>query len=274
MTISINLVHGRIYIVAMALLLTLGIDAQVAVQDMRGLTREQIDSIVHPTVNAHGANVLRCEPTSFDLGTMSEENAAVSRTFTLYNVSNKAVRIERVRTTCGCTSATFDSTAIAPGKKTQITLTYNPKNRPGTIDVDAFVYLADGAKQPMARLSLYGEVTDNDAWSHLPYTMGALRVKRKETTMSELPTQGRPSLRILCANSGNKPLRLSAPMLPRYATFSTEPEVIAPGTEADLVITIDMSKLPKQHAPLRMPILIEGIGGRPSERTLYVTIEQ
>ncbi|MBR5235063.1 MAG: DUF1573 domain-containing protein [Bacteroidaceae bacterium] len=258
----------------MALLLTLGVDAQVAVRDMRGLTREQIDSIVHPTVSAQGANVLRCEPTNFDLGTMNEEDAAVSRTFTLYNVSDKAVRIERVRTTCGCTSATFDSTAIAPGKKTQITLTYNPKNRPGTIDVDAFVYIADGAKQPMARLSLYGEVTDNDVWSHLPYTMGTLRVKRKEATMSELPTQGRPSLRILCANSGNKPLRLSAPMLPRYAAFSTEPEVIAPGTEADLVITIDITKLPKQDTSIHLPVLIEGIGGRPSERTLHITIEQ
>lgn len=258
----------------MALLLSLGVDAQVAVQDMRGLTREQIDSIVHPRVSTQGADVLRCEPKSFDLGTMSEEAAAVSRTFALYNVSDKAIRIGRVRTTCGCTSATFDSTAIAPGKKTQITLTYNPKNRPGTIDVDAFVYLADGGKQPMARLSLYGEVTDNDVWSHLPYTMGALRVKRKEATMSELPAQGRPSLRILCANSGNKPLRLSAPMLPRYATFSTEPEVIAPGAEADLVITVDMTKLPRQNTPLHLPILIEGIGGRPSERTIHVTIEQ
>ena len=63
-------------------------------------------------------------------------------------------------------------------------------------------------------------------------------------------------------------------MLPRYAAFSTEPEVIAPGTEADLVITIDITKLPKQDTSIHLPVLIEGIGGRPSERTLHITIEQ
>ena len=264
----------RYNILTLALLLSLSAVAQVAVQDMRGLTREQIDSIVHPKVNAQGANVLRCEPQSFDLGTMSEEAASVSRTFTLYNVSDMAIHIERVRTTCGCTSATFDSTAIAPGKKTLITLTYNPKNRPGTIDVDAFVYLADGGRQPMARLSLYGEVTDSDVWSHLPHAMGALRIKRKTATFTELPTQGQPEIRILCANSGNKPLQLNAPMLPDYAKFRTEPKVIAPGTEADMVISIDINKLPRQRETLRFPMLIEGISGRPSERTIHVTIEK
>jgi hypothetical protein len=126
----------------------------------------------------------------------------------------------------------------------------------------------------MARLSLYGEVTDSDVWSHLPHAMGALRIKRKTATFSELPTQGQPEIRILCANSGNKPLQLNAPMLPDYAKFRTEPKVIAPGTEADMVISIDINKLPRQRETLRFPMLIEGISGRPSERTIHVTIEK
>ena len=264
----------RYNILTLALLLALSIDAQVAVRDMRGLTREQIDSIVRPTVSPQGAERLLCEQDSHDLGTLSEDDKPVSHTFTLRNVSTESIRIQRVRTTCGCTAATFDSTTIAPGSTTKVKLTYNPKDRPGTIDVNAYVYLADGSKQPAARLSLYGEVLDRDVWSHLPHTMGTLRLKRKEITISEFPTQGRPSVRILCANSGNKPLHLKASMLPSYATFRTEPEVIAPGTEADLIITIDAAKLPQHSDTLRFPVLIEGIAGRPSERTIYIIIEK
>lgn len=256
------------------LLIALCTHAQVMVQDMRGLTREQIDSIVHPTVNPKGKEFLLCEQDSYELGTLSEDDAPVKRTFGLLNVSDKPIRIHRVRTTCGCTSATFDSTSIAPGRTTKIVLTYNPKNRPGTIDVDAFVYLVDGGNQPIARLSLYGEVIDNDEWSHLPYSMGPLRTKRKEVTFNELPAKGKPSMRILCANSGSKALRLSASMLPHYATFRTNPEVIEPNTEADILITIDTSKLPKQEGTVRFPLLIEGIRCRPSERTINVIIER
>ena len=265
---------SRLSLTTLALLLSLSTVAQVAVRDMRGLTREQIDSIVRPKVNPQGAEQLRCDHDTHDLGTLSEDDKPVSHTFTLRNVSDKSVSIQRVRTTCGCTSAAFDSTAIAPGATTKVTLTYDPEGRPGTIDVNAYVYLADGSKQPTARLSLYGEVLDSDVWSHLPQTMGTLRVKRKELTVRDLPTQGRPSVRIACANSGDKPLRLSASMLPAYATFRTEPEVIAPGTEADIVVTIDMAKLPKRADTQRFPMLIEGIAGRPSERTIYITIKE
>lgn len=264
----------RTSLTAIALLLSLSTVAQVTVRDMRGLTRQQIDSIVRPAVNPQGDEVLFCEQDSYELGTISEDDKPVSHTFILRNVSGKSVRIQRVRTTCGCTSATFDTTAIVPNAITKVTLTYDPEDRPGTIDVNAYVYLADGSKQPTARLSLYGEVLDSDVWSHLPQTMSTLRVKRKEVTINELPSQGRPSVRILCANSGNKPLRLSASMLPAYATFRTEPEVIAPGTEADIVITIDVARLPKRGDTVRFPMLLEGIAGRPSERTIYVTIEK
>ena len=264
----------RVYLIALALLLSLSTAAQVAVRDMRGLTREQIDSIVRPKVSPQGAEQLVAEHDTHDLGTLSEDDKPVSHTFTLRNVSGKSVRIQRVHTTCGCTEAAFDTMVIAPGATTKVTLTYDPEDRPGTIDVNAYVYLADGSKQPTARLSLYGEVLDSDVWSHLPQTMSTLRVKRKEVTISELPATGKPSVRIACANSGERPLRLSASMLPAYATFRTEPEVIAPGTEADIIVTIDVAKLPKRGDTLRFPMLIEGIVGRPSERTIYITIKE
>lgn len=264
----------RRYVLFILLLVaaTLCLHAQVTMQHMRGLTREQIDSLVHPTVAPTAGRVLRVDTASYDLGTLSETDVPVSRTFIIYNISKRPVQISRVRTTCGCTAARFDTASIAPGGATRITLTYNPKNRPGTIDVDGFVYLAGNDKQPMARLSLYGEVVDGDVWSYLPYTMGALRIKHIEVNLTELPANGKPSIRIPCANSGNTPLRLSSRLLPPYASFRTEPEVIAPNEEADIVVTVDVAKVPKREGTQTFSVLIDGLNCRPSERTLHVVL--
>lgn len=262
------------YIFALMLLSATSLSAQVAMQHMRGLTRAQIDSLVHPKVHPLGSKVVSVDTASYELGTLYEDDAPVKRVFTLRNTGKAPISIARVRTTCGCTVPEYSEQAIAPNATTQITLTYNPKNRPGTIDVDAFVYINGEDKHPMARLSLYGEVIDRDAWHHLPYTMGPLRVKRKEVTLTELPSQGKPSVRILCANSGEKPLHLTSLLLPAYASFRTEPAEITPGAEADIIITIDVDKLPRHGEKLQFPVLVEGISGKPSERTIHVTIDK
>lgn len=261
--------NRRVYILLTTLLLVITAGAQTP---LRNLTREQIDSIMNPTLHAEASRILVTDQVSYDLGKLNETDGSVSRTFCLRNVSGKPLSISRVRTTCGCTVAAYDTAAIAVGEEVQITLSYNPKNRPGTIDVDAFVYVEGNDRQPMARLSLYGEVLDSDVWRHLPEAMGTLRLKRKEVRFAELPTQGKTTMRILCANSGTKPLRLSSNIQPPYASLHTVPEVIAPGKEADLVITIDVDKLPSKEGELRAPMIVEGVGGKPSERTLQIVV--
>lgn len=83
----------------------------------------------------------------------------------------------------------------------------------------------------------------------------------------------RPSERILCGNSGDKPLRLSALIIPKFATFRTEPEVIQPGSEADIVVTIDASLIPAgKEKTFTFPIIIEGVDARPSDRTLNIKV--
>ena len=261
----------RVCILFSVFLLAIAVGAQTP---LRNLTREQIDSIMNPTLHADASRTLYSDNVSFDLGKLNETDGPASRTFRLRNVSKGALRISRVRTTCGCTAAAYDTTAIAVGEEAQITLSYNPKNRPGTIDVDAFVYVEGVDHQPMARLSLYGEVIDSDVWRHLPQSMGTLRLKRKEVYFTELPFHGKTRMRVLCANSGDKPLKLSSRLRLPYVALHTEPAVIAPGAEADLIITIDVDKLPKREGALRVPLVVEGVKERLSGRTLYVVIER
>ena len=53
-----------------------------------------------------------------------------------------------VVTSCGCTVARFlDANRSPPGDKTQITVTYDPANRPGTFTKELWVYSSDEAEE-------------------------------------------------------------------------------------------------------------------------------
>lgn len=246
---------------------------RLGAQEMKSYTREEMEQLVNPPLLERGDEILRFDSCRQYIGKLSESDAPRTCSFSFCNAGRSEVTITHITTSCGCTGASFDKSPVLPGERRIISLTYHPKNRVGTIDTQAFVYTTLSDSKPVAKLTLWGEVTSSDEWRHLPYAMGALRVKRKETVIREVTPNRKPSVRILCGNSGTTNLKLSARMLPVYATFRTEPMIILPGMEADLVITVDGSKLPAGKRPLHFRFLIEGANGRPSERTVSVTIE-
>lgn len=246
----------------------------IKAQNIRIPSQEKIDSLLNPALLKQAEQILRFDRTVLNIGTLTEDDAPQAYRFTYTNVSKEPVVLTRVRTTCGCATAKVRTGKILPGETQTITLTYHPKNHPGTIDANAFVYLSASDKNPVARLTLTGNVNPGaDEWVRYPYTMGKLRLKQKQMMFQEVAAGNQPSERILCGNSGDKPLRLSAFTLPKFATFRTEPEVILPGDEADIVITIDASLIPSERGTsFTFPVLLEGVDARPSDRTLNVKV--
>lgn len=243
-------------------------------QEARSGWQQKADSLTNPPLMKQAEQVLRFDRTVLDIGTLTEDDAPRTYRFTGTNVGKETITLTRVRTTCGCAVAKVRTGKILPGETRTIALTYRPKNHPGTVDADAFVYLSSSDKYPVARLTLTGNVVPGaDEWARYPYAMGKLRLKQNRMEFREVLAGQQPSERILCGNSGDKPLRLSALIIPKYATFRTEPEVIPPGSEADIVVTIDTSLLPAgKGEPFTFPIIIEGVDARPSDRTLNVKV--
>lgn len=249
--------------------------AHFCAQDMKRYSRSQIDSLINPPLLKVGESILRFASVKKDIGTLSEDDAPCMTRFSFRNVSKSAVTITRITTSCGCTAAQFDKKAILSGEESSISLTYHPKNHPGTIDVNAFIYTNVSEISPVVRLSLIGDVVPGmDEWSRFPYVIGELRLKRVQLNFPELTSSTSSSERILCGNSGKLPLKLSAPILPSYMTFRTEPEVIQPGQEADIVITVDGSKVSARvNEPVKYTLLLEGVNVRPADRTLKITLK-
>lgn len=100
---------------------------------------------------------LRFDQTTCDLGTIAEEGGKVVCTFRATNEGELPVVILDVVTTCGCTVPTFSRKPIRSGETAEITVSYDPYNRPGAIDRKLQVY--DANRNRLAVLTLTGQVT-------------------------------------------------------------------------------------------------------------------
>lgn len=241
-------------------------------QEWKLMPREDMEAIVHPRLMPQANNILRFDTCRLSIDTLSANDMPREIRFRYRNVSGRNVTLARVTTSCGCTVAKFSRKPLPPNEDDSILLTFHPKNKQGEVHEEALVYTTLSDRSPVARLALSGYVAGTDGWSHLPLSMGSLRLTRKQVTFS--PDERKATERIACANSGDRPITPKALLLPPCLTFRAEPSVLAPGQEGDLVITLDRSKADKNTTGKgHLAIVVDGISGKPSERTIEVIIK-
>lgn len=229
----------------------------------------EIKTKVRPTVKTNSP--LSTSSGQLDLGTVDEKAGLQSHRIFITNIADSAISVYRITTSCGCIKARqLHDEPIAPSATDTIVLDFNPLNMVGTIDSRVYVY-TDAGLQPALRIDVVGMVTSDDLWRHLPKQLGPLRLKTTRLRFTDVKPATKPTLSIMCANSGAKPLRLSALMLPRYASFATQPEVLQPGEEGELVVTLNTDLMPAQR-PLHFTFLLEGI--KATRREITVSIEE
>ena len=150
------------------------------------------------------------EPDTWDFGTIRESDGRVSHTFTGVNRGDKPLVILDVVTSCGCTVPEFSRQPITPGGKTQVTVTYDPMNRPGTFTKELWVY--SNERKKVASITVQGNVTPREKSIEELYPVDAGGGLRLATTLSAFSYiyQGRQvqgSIRY--ANASDRTVRLS-----------------------------------------------------------------
>ncbi len=271
--------RAALFVITFLLLLSFPLQAQT-----KRLSREAIDSIRNIKVPENGESILAFAVNVVDFGTIYENDSARTFSFQFRNSSNERVVLSNVSANCGCIYSRCEKYEYEPGEEGTLYVKFNPKGRSGTVDKNIFVYAMTAKdfysdtkienSRPMlvAKLTLLGNVVDTNEWRHLPVAVGSLRLKRRDVAFEPVKSGTTPQMRIPCANIGTTPLRLFSRLLPEFMTFATEPAELAPGEEGDIVITVDGNKLPKNGND-KYSILIEGVEGRVSDRTIEIKIE-
>ncbi|MDO5664025.1 MAG: DUF1573 domain-containing protein [Bacteroidia bacterium] len=95
-----------------------------------------------------------------DFGTIKEEIGAVTTQFEFTNTGKSPLIIQRVSTSCGCTTPSYTREPILPGKSGIIEAKYSTIARPGTFNKTITVYT--NAPDTVYVLTIKGNVTPRE----------------------------------------------------------------------------------------------------------------
>ena len=227
------------------------------------LSRAALDSLVNPTLSAKASGALRATAKSKNIGTISAEEV-VKVSFTLRNATSTPVTITELRSSCSCLRVITKPTVVEPNATISVDAEFNPAGRNGSFSQNIILYTSLDTERPTERLTLEGEVRNGDEWLHLPERMGALRLSRKEVTLT---TKGYE--RIIVANTSSQPIRLTAQPSLAGLEFRCEPEILEAGEEGNIAL-----RYIGEARNLTTLLIVEGIAGRPTERMIKITIKQ
>lgn len=251
----------------------LSVATAVEAQKFRS-SRSAIDSLHKMLQMQPDESILCFERSTVDIGVMYDTVAPYVAELKFRNVSGRDLKIEKVKATCGCIDTEFMPSLVAAGASGVIKVKFNPKGQAGTIDKRVFIYTSLSNSTPATCVILKGNVVGADEWDFLPHRVGTLRLKTKEVLFDNVQKSQSPSMRIMCANVGVKPLILTEEIAAPYASFSVEPRVLEPGFTGDIIITLDGSKIPEFTDECRSSVIFGGVKGAPSERTIKVIIKK
>jgi len=94
--------------------------------------------------------------TAFDFGEMYQ-NEAVTHFFTLRNNGTALLKIEKVKSTCGCTAAMPEATEIPPGGETKLKITFRSGTMQGRVTKHVYVDSNDPVESRVT-LTVEGQV--------------------------------------------------------------------------------------------------------------------
>mgnify|MGYP001428631500 FL=1 len=108
----------------------------IKAQEWRLMSREEIEAKVHPVLLEQAGEFLHFDTCRLSVGTINEQSQPKTVYFHFQNVSQQTITLNKVTTTCGCTVAGFCKKPLAPNEESIISLTFHPRNRPGTVDAE------------------------------------------------------------------------------------------------------------------------------------------
>lgn len=136
------------------------------------------------TVSVFSQPKLFVDNKTFDWGSVPEGSGKIKHSFIIVNKGTEPLKIENIRTSCGCTVAKYD-TVLAPGKTGTITAEFEKSGRTGKQEKVLTVYSND-ADSSQIRLIVKGHIKTaldiNPRWLQLYSENGKVKGSVSLTT--------------------------------------------------------------------------------------------
>lgn len=192
-----------------------------------------------PATSALGRETLKFESTVHDFGQILISDGAVSCTFKAVNVTNEAVVIQSVATSCGCTSVKWDHNPILPGKTTEISATYTNDEGPYAFDKTLTVKIT-GEDRPVL-LHLRGisqNVIKPDTEIYTYIYNGVLGLSNDKLKCPNLQQGGSKGEQTIVANLSDRAFKVTFTNVSDGLALDVQPNPIPAKSHATLYYTV------------------------------------
>ncbi|MDR1203380.1 MAG: DUF1573 domain-containing protein [Tannerellaceae bacterium] len=205
------------------------------------------------------------EPTH-DFGVIAEADGLASHTFIIKNTGTDPLIIIRVTASCGCTRPDWTKSPIEPGKTGEVTISYNPKGRPGPFLKS--VSVLSNAKNQRTLLYIKGSVTSKSVIAtqptiNYPYNIGHLKLQTKTIQYSSIRPGETSEEKIPVKNESENPLTIHIGKCPGYLTVEAKPATLKPNETGEIHLSFSTDKAKRMgRIHTTLPVEIEDSGDK------------
>ncbi len=172
---------------------------------------------------------IRWLASEYDFGVIKEAAGKQTGTLRFVNDGPDPVAIRRVRTTCGCTAASFTEGEIMPGDTASVSFTYNPAGRPGPFAKNIKVNVDPGDQLTILRIQ--GTVIGTSATlsAAYPIEVGPLRLSADQMIGGEVTYGDGKHVMINGYNQSSDTIRPVWKSLSPALTVGSSSKAVPPG---------------------------------------------
>lgn len=135
---------------------------------------------------------LQVENKTFDFGEIFQ-GEKVPHTFEFTNQGDETLRIDRVRSSCGCTAVLISEKSIPPGGKGELQANFDSARFRGGISKTIYLYSNDPVR-PTMQFHIKGKVLETVAVEPSQINFGKVEAKKPISTTVVLRNQGKETL--------------------------------------------------------------------------------
>lgn len=216
---------------------------------------------------------LRFNETEWDFGTIREEGGIVGHVFGFTNAGPHPIAIDRINTSCGCTTPEYTRDPIRPGGKAQIKVNYDPMGFP--LEFEKSVMVISGGGKYRNELTIKGYVTPRvkPIEEVYPDDMGGgLRLDNTLLAFRQIAQEHSSSMTVGYANTSDKSIAIEMIAEEQSGLLTLHaPENICAGCKGTITATYDLTGKPDSYGMIH-DVLKIAVDGAVSRKTIYTSM--
>ncbi len=179
----------------------------------------------------------------WDFGRIEEAAGPVSHTFTFKNTSAQPVVIERVVTSCGCTTPQYSRQPVRPNSESTITITYDPDGRPGRFSREVSIISGGGKNRNTITIKGVVNPRPRSLADDYPYAFGhGLRGETSHQGFGYVAQGGTKSVTVDIANDSEAAVQLGYEWEARSGLLHVAmPQTLGPQERGQVTLTYDLT---------------------------------